>query len=77
MESSLRHSGANLFSHVINATMTDTRFSSDAVAVIERKVDVEIEKKNSSEDISSYYELSRCSEWIKHGRFNKVPAQLL
>ena len=49
------------------------QFSSDAEAVIERKLGVEIEKRNSTEDISSYYELSRCSEWIKQGRFKKVP----
>lgn len=52
--------------------MTD-QFSSNAVTVIERKLDAEIETKNSTEDISSYYELSRCSEWIKQGHFSKVP----
>ena len=51
------------------------QFSSDAEAVIERKLDVETENRNSVEDISSYYELIRCSEWIKQGRFNKVPTQ--
>ena len=60
-------------SHVPNVRLMD-QFSSDSVAAIERKLDVEIEKRNSGEDISSYYELSRCSEWIKQGRFNKVPA---
>ena len=52
-------------------TMTG-QFSSNAEATIERKLDSDIEKRNSTEDISSYYELSRASEWIKQGRFKKV-----
>lgn len=63
-----------LLDHVNSAIMTG-QFSSDSVAVIERKLDAEIENRKANEDISSYYELPRCSEWIKQGRFNKVQAQ--
>jgi len=50
------------------------KFSSDAKAVIDKKLDTGIEKGKPTEDISSYYELPRCIEWIKQGRFIKVGA---
>ena len=81
MEWSLWHSGViydrsrdpTIDNVTSNVTMTG-EFSSDAVAVIDRKLDANVETRNSTEDISSYYELSRCSEWIKQGRFSKVAA---
>ena len=52
-----------------------SQFSSDAAAVLDREIELEAEKGNSTEeDISTHYELSRCSEWIKLGRFTKVGA---
>ncbi|XP_065915172.1 2-(3-amino-3-carboxypropyl)histidine synthase subunit 2-like [Dysidea avara] len=52
-----------------------SQFSSDAAAALDREVELEAERGSFAEDISSYYELSRCSEWIKLGRFTKVALQ--
>lgn len=54
-----------------------SQFSSDATAVLDREIKLEEEKGNPVKDISSYYELSRCSEWIKLGRFRKVGANTI
>jgi len=54
-----------------------SQFSSDAAAVLDREIKLEAEKGNPAKDISSYYELSRCSEWIKLGRFTKVGANTI
>jgi len=62
---------------VYGAMMTSGQFSSDATAVLDREVELKAEKGNSAIDISSYYELSKCSEWIKLGRFTKVGASTM
>ena len=54
-----------------------SQFSSDAAAALDREVELEAERGSFAEDISSYYELSRCSEWIKLGRFTKVGANTI
>lgn len=59
----------------VNDVTMVSQFSSDAAAVLDREIELEAEKGNSTEeDISTHYELSRCSEWIKLGRFTKVGA---
>ena len=58
---------------------SSTAFSSDGAEVISRKIDLinpameaDLQWRESQRDLRQYYEIERCSEFIKTHNFQKV-----
>ena len=54
-----------------------SRFSSNEIDVIERKEEIDVNVTRTWQDINDYYELDRCTEWIKEHKLSKVIKQIM